>query len=63
VTTSGKPIRVDVRQQLTGLTLTVKVVGKRRALWRIKIAAWLTALAAAILGGKVDLEAEFGTDG
>jgi hypothetical protein len=49
---------IDARDIRTSLQFKVKVRGKSRALWRVKIAATIVAVAARILGGTVDLEAE-----
>ena len=51
-------VEVDARDVLSSLQLSVKMRGKRRAMWRVKIAATLVALAGRVLGGDVDLTAE-----
>lgn len=51
---------VDAQDLVSSLELTVTVRGTRRALWRVKVAATLVALAGRVLGGRVDLQAELG---
>ena len=53
-------IEVSAQAVVATLQLKVKVLGKRRALWRVKVAASVVAVAARVLGGSVALEAEFG---
>lgn len=53
-------VTVDAGDALTSMQIRVRVRGKRRALWRVKAAASLVAIAARVLGGQVDLEAELG---
>ena len=51
---------LDAQKLVSNLRLTLKVRGKRRALWKVKIAASIVVLASMVLGGRVDLEAEVG---
>ncbi len=51
-------VEVDARDIMSSLQLNVTVRGKRRALWRMKIAVAIVALAGRVLGGKVELSAE-----
>ena len=53
-------IEVTAQAVVSTLQLKVRVLGKRRALWRVKVAAFIVAVAARVLGGSVALEAEFG---
>ena len=53
-------IEVSAQAVVATLQLKVRVLGKRRALWRVKVTAFIVAVAARVLGGSVALEAEFG---
>jgi hypothetical protein len=53
-------VEVSAQAVLTSLQLNVRVIGKRRALWRVKVAASIIRVAAVVLGGTVSLEAEVG---
>jgi hypothetical protein len=51
-------VEVSAQDVLTSLQLNVRVLGKRRAMWRVKVAAQIIRVAAVVLGGTVSLEAE-----